>query len=313
MKYKGQTMDKIIQTITAKKAKLDKLLSNKNNRHTLNNWLKTELAYTSNAIEGNTLSRRETELAIAEEITGGSKPLKDYIEAKNHSVAFDFALDAIFSGAPIDENLILAIHKKILTGIDDDNAGHYRNVHVRISGSRVILPNHLKVPELMCEFNKWLKTKTDNAVQKSITAHFRLVSIHPFIDGNGRTSRLLMNMMLLNAGYAPIIIRKIDRRRYLMALEKYQLTQDNTQYEKFMLGALSRSLSMVIDLLDKAAVNPQKMLTIAKFADLAGLPTSTIRYWVKENKLKPAGYSQSGYILFDKSQVRELKKLKLIP
>ena len=303
-------MNKLLETIAVKKAKLGKLLINKSNRQSLNNWLKTELAYTSNAIEGNTLTRKETELAIVEDITGGSKPIKDYIEAKNHAAAYEFILDAIDNGVSVDENLVLALHKRILTGIDNENAGLYRNVRVRIAGSNVILPNYMKVPELMSEFNKWLKTNESDAVHKSIDAHFRLVSIHPFIDGNGRTGRLLMNIILMKSGYAPIIIRKIDRRRYLAVLEKYQTTGDGSGYEKFMLGALSRSLSMAIDLLDKDTVDPRKMLTIAKFANLANLPVSTIRYWVNENKLKPAGYTASGYMLFDKSQLNDLDILK---
>ena len=303
-------MNKLLETISVKKAKLDKLLINKSNRQSLNNWLKTELAYTSNAIEGNTLTRKETELAISEDITGSSKPIKDYIEAKNHAAAYEFILDAIANNAPVDENFVLSLHKRILTGIDDENAGIYRNVRVRIAGSNVIFPNYMKVPELMLEFNKWLKTNESDAVYKSIDAHFRLVSIHPFIDGNGRTGRLLMNMILMKSGYAPIIIRKIDRRRYLAALEKYQATGDSAAYEKFMLGALSKSLSMAIDLLEKDAVDPSKMLTIAKFANLANLPVSTIRYWVNENKLKPAGYTANGYMLFDKSQVDDLDGLK---
>jgi len=303
-------MNKLLETIAVKKAKLGKLLINKSNRQSLNNWLKTELAYTSNAIEGNTLTRKETELAIAEDITGSSKPIKDYIEAKNHAAAYEFILDAIANGVSVDENFVLALHKRILTGIDDENAGLYRNVRVRIASSNVILPNYMKVPELMSEFNKWLKTNESDAVHKSIDAHFRLVSIHPFIDGNGRTGRLLMNIILMKSGYAPIIIRKIDRRRYLTVLENYQTTGDSAGYEKFMLGALSRSLSMAIDLLDKDTVDPRKMLTIAKFANLANLPVSTIRYWVNENKLKPAGYTASGYMLFDKSQLNDLDKLK---
>jgi Fic family protein len=303
-------MNKLLETIAVKKAKLDKLLINKSNRQSLNNWLKTELAYTSNAIEGNTLTRKETELAISEDITGGSKPIKDYIEAKNHAAAYELILDAIANNAPVDVNLVLSLHKQILTGIDNKNAGIYRNVRVRIAGSNVIFPNYMKVPELMLEFNKWLKTNESDAVHKSIDAHFRLVSIHPFIDGNGRTGRLLMNMILMKSGYAPIIIRKIDRRRYLAALEKYQAAGDGDAYEKFMLGALSKSLSMAIDLLEKDKVDPSKMLTIAKFANLANLPVSTIRYWVNENKLKPAGYTASGYMLFDKSQVDDLGGLK---
>lgn len=304
-------MDELLLKIQIKKQKLDKLLANKNNRKILTDWLRTELAYTSNAIEGNTLTRKETELAIEENITSGSKPIKDYQEARNHSLAYGVVLDAIDRNIPINEKLILEIHRQILSGIDDSNAGIYRNVRVRISGSSVVLPNPLKVPELMAEFNKWLKRDKTDIIHKSIEAHYRLVSRHPFVDGNGRAGRLLMNLMLMKSGYAPVIIRPIDRKRYLNALETYQVKGDGEKYTRFMLSALSRSLSMAIDLLDKDQADTKKLLTIAKFAKLAKLPVSTIRYWVGIGKLKPAGYTASGYMLFDARQVDSLEKLKV--
>jgi Fic family protein len=299
----GIKMNELLNKIEAKRKKLQRLLVNKNKRKVLTDWLMTELAYTSNAIEGNTLTRKETALAISENITSGAKPIKDYQEAINHSSAFEYILTPKL--AP-DETTILGIHSRILSGIDDRNAGRYRDVRVRISHSATILPNPLKAPDLMHEFNKWLGRAKMPAPLKAIDAHYRLVSIHPFIDGNGRASRLLMNMILIQNGYAPIIIRKIDRRRYLAALEKYQVGGDAEQYEKFMLGALSKSLSMAIDLLDNDQPDLKGMLTITKFAVLAGLPASTIRYWVQTKKLQPAAYSASGYMLFDKGQLKGL-------
>jgi len=303
-------MDEFLVKIQAKRQRLDKLLANKNNWKALSDWLRTELAYTSNAIEGNTLTRKETELAIEENITSGSKPIKDYQEARNHSLAYEFVLNAIDRNLPIDEKLVLEIHRRILSGIDDANAGVYRNVRVRISGSATILPNPLKVPELMTKFYKWLQTNKTDILYKTIEAHYRFVSIHPFVDGNGRTGRLLMNLMLMKNGYAPIIIRPIDRKRYLNALEAYQ-RGDSEKYTKFMLSALSRSFSVAIDLLNKDQADTKKLLTIAKFAKLAGLPVSTIRYWVNVNKLKPANYTASGYMLFEAEQAHSLEKLRV--
>ncbi|MCL1834471.1 MAG: Fic family protein, partial [Leptospirales bacterium] len=242
-------MDEIYEKIAVKKHELDRLLKNRSNRTVLFDWLKFELAYTSNAVEGNTLSRRETVLAITEKITGGSKPIKDYIEARNHADAFQFVLDSLDTTP--DRNLILGIHRRILSGIDDGNAGVYRNVHVRISGSHVVLPNYMKVPELMDEFFDWLKESSNDAVKKAFHSHFKLVSIHPFIDGNGRTARLLLDFILIQGGFAPIIIRPRDRKRYIDALENYQLTGNAEKYDRFMLAALSRSMSIAIDLLSK--------------------------------------------------------------
>ena len=303
-------MQEIKQKIMDNKAKLNQLLKDKDNQKTLDAWLKTELAYTSNKIEGNTLTRRETELAIDEEVTSGSKPIKDYMEAINHAKAFEFILDAGKNKVKINEDFVLQVHKIILTGIDNTNAGFYRSVRVRISGSQTVLPNPLKVPELMQDFGKWLVAKTDDILLKAIEAHYRLVTIHPFTDGNGRTARLLMNAILLENGYAPIIIRSIDRRRYLKALETYQTKGNNEAYYNFMLGALNRSLKMMIDLLDVNATEPTKdMLTISKFATLCDVPVSSIRYWMQEGKIKPATFTQSGYALFEPSQASNVKKL----
>jgi len=304
-------MNELWVKIQAKKQKLDRLLANKSNWKVLTDWLKTELAYTSNAIEGNTLTRKETVLAIEENITSGSKPIKDYQEARNHSLAYEFMLDAIKRNLPIDEKLVLEIHKRVLSGLDNYNAGIYRNVRVRISGSATVLPNPLKVPELMMEFYKWLRTNKMDILHKAIEAHYRFVAIHPFVDGNGRTARLLMDLMLMKGGYAPIIIRPIDRKRYLNALEVYQ-RGDGEKYTRFMLAALSRSLSVAIDLLSKDQADMKKLLTIAKFAQLTGLPVSTIRYWVSIGKLRPTNYTASGYMLFDAKQAYGLKNRPLI-
>lgn len=303
-------MQELKQKIAENKAKLQNLLKNKDNQKTLDKWLKTELAYTSNAIEGNTLTRRETELAIEEKITLGSKPINDYLEAVNHAKAFEFILEAVQNKVKIDEDFVLHIHKIILLGVDDVNAGFYRAVRVRISGSSTVLPNPLKVPELMKNFGDWLIQNDRDALTKAIEAHFKLVTIHPFVDGNGRTARLLLNAILMENGYGPIIIRSIDRKRYLTALETYQTKENKEPYYRFMLQALNRSLKMMIDLLDVNAKEPNKdMMMIAKFATLCCVPSSSIRYWMKEGKLKPAAFTKSGYALFEEDQKEDVKKL----
>ena len=293
--------------IEENKVILQNLLKNKDNKKVLDKWLTTELAYTSNAIEGNTLTRKETEMAIEEKITSGAKPINDYLEAINHAKAFEFIRTSAKNNIKIDENYILQIHKIILSGIDDTNAGFYRSVRVRISGSQTILPNPLKVPDLMKDFSEWLVKKDNDMLMKAIEAHYRLVTIHPFIDGNGRTARLLLNSMLLENGYVPIIIRTIDRRRYLSALETYQTKENSEPYYKFMLSAMNRSLKMMIDLLDVNKPEPDKsLLTISKFAKLCNVPVSSLRYWMQIGKIRPVAFTSSGYALFEESQKRNI-------
>jgi len=291
---------------------LKEVLKNKNNRESLYKWLKSELAYTSNAIEGNTLTRKETALVIEEHLTSSSKPLVYYQEAVNHAKAFLKVLELTKDKTPVSVDVILSLHKIILTGIDDDNAGFYRNCPVRISGSRVILPNYLKVPKLMDEFIAWLNEQDMTNPVTAILSHYKFVSIHPFTDGNGRCARLLMNLLLLQAGYVPIIVQPRDRKKYLNSIEQAQLTQNESSYISYMQTLLLRSMKKIVDMLDtdKPDVKQDEILTISAFAELVGVPKSTVRYWVKNNKLKPYSYTDSGYMLFTKEQVELAKKIR---
>ncbi len=294
-------MNSILDEIKANQQKLITLLENPNNKKEMYKWLKTELAYTSNAIEGNTLTRKETELVIDDGITSTSKPLQHYIEAVNHAKAFEKFITFLDEDKAINENFMLNIHKIILTGLDDDNAGFYRNCRVRTSGSTVIMPNPIKVPDLMTNFYNWLSDNMDNEPLTAILAHLKFVSIHPFVDGNGRCARLLMNTILLKFGFVPIIIRPTDRKKYLSVVENYQLKGDDKPYINFMLNLLNRSLKVLITMLDTDIdIEPNELLTISKYAKLKDVPVSTIRYWVKVGKVKPASYTDSGYMLFKK-------------
>jgi len=294
-------MKKFLTEIEENKLKLTKILQNKNNRTEFNKWLKTELAYTSNAIEGNTLTRKETQLVIEENLTSSSKPLKNYIEAVNHAKAFCKILELIKNGSNLEEKAVLDIHRTILIGLDDSNAGFYRNCRVRISGSNTILPNPLKVPELMVNFYKWLRDNINNEPITAIIAHLKFVSIHPFTDGNGRTARLLMNALLLKYGYAPIIVRPNDRKKYLNSIENYQTKNEEEAYIKFMLRILNRSMKFAINMFEvENTVSATELLTISKYAKHKGVPVSTIRYWVEIGKIKPTSYTNSGYMLFER-------------
>ena len=189
------SINSLLSKIASKRNKFKKLFSDNKSKEQLYKWLKSELAYTSNNIEGNTLTRKETRLVIEEDITSSSKPFVHYQEAVNHAKAFDYIVDIFKSKTAITETVVLDIHKKLLSGIDDYNAGFYRNCPVRISGSRVILPNPMKVPDLMKEF--WGKYKNSTKIEDIIKLHLDFVSIHPFSDGNGRCARLLMNLLLI--------------------------------------------------------------------------------------------------------------------
>lgn len=281
----------------------------------LEEWFRVELTYTSNAIEGNTLTRRETAMVVEKGITVGGKTLTEHLEAANHASALDWTKEQVArKPKTLSEKDILYIHSIILKGIDDENAGHYRNIPVRISGSTVILPNPRKVPDLMAGLIDWLKTASGktHAVELAAETHYRLVTIHPFVDGNGRTARLLMNMMLLMLGYPPALIRKRDRLAYISALEKAQLGGSKEDYIKIIIRAVERSLDIYLNAAKGKIVEQADTDTLLKIGELAkevGENTSTIRHWEKEGLLEVAEITESGYQLYATDMIERIKEI----
>ena len=285
----------------------------------LDDWFKVELTYTSNAIEGNTLTRRETAVVIEKGLTVGGKSLKEHLEATNHARALDYVhLTVAKTPSQLSAKDILAIHDIILKGIDDANAGHYRSVPVRISGAAVVLPNPRKVPELMDDFLAWLTGKPDlHPVAFAGEAHYRLVSIHPFTDGNGRTARLLMNLLLMMSGYPPAIIRKRDRLAYIGSLEKAQLGGSKEPYEKIIAKAAERSLDIYLKAArgESAAgddTDTDELLKIGELAKAAGETVPTVRHWTKEGLLEVADVTEFGYQLYAADMLARCRQIKAL-
>lgn len=205
-----------------------------------------ELTYHSNAIEWNTLTLAETALVINEQANISGKKLREIYEARNHDRALMYVEELAKSKKEIDETDILKIHDIVLRDIDDEYSGRYRDVPVRISGSMVVLPNPLKVPSLMEEFAKSLCVPDSDMLIFSALKKYEFIAIHPFIDGNGRTSRLLWNYFLLKNGYPLAHIDIADRPRYMNALGKMDIW-DSEDYLMLMLEAVERSLDQFMD------------------------------------------------------------------
>lgn len=208
-----------------------------------------EWTYNSNGIEGNTLTLRETQVVL-EGITVGGKSIKEHLEAINHEKAILYLNDLVKEKNPIIEWNIKSIHQLVLKDIDDENAGRYRRENVTIKGAIHIPPDYLKVPELMekliLSYENWKKF---HPIIQAALLHGELVKIHPFVDGNGRTSRLLMNLDLMNLGYNPVIIKKEDRLEYYEALDKAHTTGNYTDFIKLITKLEIEMLKKYLELL----------------------------------------------------------------
>ena len=311
--------DKLIK-LEAKKKQLDaykplqsELIKN------LEEWFRIELTYTSNAIEGNTLTRAETAMVVEKGLTVQGKSLTEHQEAINHAQAFDYIQTLVNKKRQeVTARDILDIHSIILNKIDDTNKGRYRNVAVRLKGSETILPNPLKVPELMEEFVKWLQgDNADHLVKIAIDAHFKLVSIHPFVDGNGRTARLLMNLLLMQTEFPPAIIRKEDRSLYINSLEKGQTKDDLTEYYAVVLEAVDRSLDIYLEAVEPERTSVpeptlnQRFYTTEEVAKLLQIDPETVRRYVRVGNLRAVKLGGK-FIRIDKADldvfIEDLKK-----
>lgn len=194
-------------------------------------YFRIGLTYTSNALEGNTLTESETKIVLEEGVTIGGKPLKDHMEAIGHSQAYDFVYQCI-QRKQIDESLIQELHRLFYYRIDLAQAGVYRTQKVYITGSKYPVTSPENIADAMVAFIERLAgmRQSMHPVACAALAHKEFVFIHPFIDGNGRVARLLMNLILLQEGYTIAIIPPIMRAAYMSALE-----EAHTNDKKFLL------------------------------------------------------------------------------
>ena len=218
----------------------------------LKQYYRISLTYSSNAIEGNSLTLTETKIVLEDGITIGGKPLKDYYEAIGHSEAYDLLYN-LSQDKEITEQNILDLHKLFYRHINPDNAGKYRDKEVIITGTEFIPPSSKKVPDLMKKFVASMpdmKTKY-NPVEFAALLHLQLVTIHPFLDGNGRTARLLMNLALLQEGYAITIIPPVLRNDYINTLKQAQTgSKDNKPFINFISEMVYESMKDYIRILE---------------------------------------------------------------
>jgi Fic family protein len=216
--------------------------------------LAIEYTYDTNAIEGGTLTLRETRLVIEEGLTIGGKPLRDHLEARNHPEAISYIEEIAKANREIGEEDVLLTHGLVLKGVDE-SAGQYRASTVRIAGATFMPPPSSQIRPRIRELLEWLRDNPDELTPIELAAlfHHRLVQIHPFNEGNGRTARLLMNAVLLNHGYPHITnITHRDRTRYLRTLS--EADQGNPAP---LVNLIARSVEHALDAYLRAIEEPE--------------------------------------------------------
>jgi len=236
-------------TIAEKKNRLDRLRPfSPEALRNLEHFYDVEITYTSNAIEGNTLSPVETTLVLEEGVTISGKPLKDHLEALDHYDAIRYVRELARENTPLTERDVRNLHRLVMQRSRPDIAGRYAELasYVRTETGSHEFPSPAEIPALMGDFAKWLQSSPATP-ESAFTAHLRLVDIHPFNDGNGRTARLLMNLILIRAGYPPVSVRPEDRPEYVRALQQSQAGGGTEAHDRLLYQRLDAALSDYLD------------------------------------------------------------------
>ena len=207
-----------------------------------------EYTYNSNAIEGNTLTLRETDMVLRG-LTIDRKPLKDHMEAVGHKEAFEFVQDLVKNQVPLSESIIRQIHYLVLADKKDDR-GVYRRVPVRIMGAKHEPVQPYLIQPKMEQLLESYRNNTEHLITKLARFHIEFEGIHPFIDGNGRTGRLLINLELMKAGYPPIDIKFTDRAAYYNAFDEYHVKHNLNAMEKLFAGYVNVRLDSYLAILE---------------------------------------------------------------
>lgn len=250
---------RLLKRLEAKKAQLGKLrplLAASINR--LRNEILIEWIYNSNAIEGSTITLQETRLILETGLTVGGKSLREHFEVTNHKEAIQYVEDLVQNTEPITAFHVRQIHKLILTHIDDENAGSCRKTQVRIAGAPFAPPESWRITSLMAEWSDWVASVEGSMhpIVLAAQAHHRLVATHPFVDGNGRTARLVMNLLLMRSGYPPTVILRANRRQYYSVLAKAD-SGNTDALENFVGRAVENSLNLYLEACKPVIKSPQ--------------------------------------------------------
>jgi len=248
-----------------------------------------DLIYNSNAIEGNKLTLKETYLVINDGITVKGKSLKDHLEAKNHNEAVHFLYDLVEHDKKhtISEQLIRSLQHLIIKEIEDSDAGQYRQGNVLITGSSHHPPDAFKIPKLMQDLIVWIKKNNRklHSVQLAALAHHKLVNIHPFTDGNGRTARLFMNLLLMQKGYPMVVILKNDRQKYYRALEKADKGSTD-EIEKFVAQAVERSINIYLKAIESTSNKNDQLVPLSTLSKNGSFSSKYLNLLVRAGKLE---------------------------
>ena len=249
-----------------------------------------EMTYNSNAIEGNCLTLKETFLVLSEGITVRNKPLKDHLEARDHYEALEYMADLVAHDKKhtFSQQLVRTLHGLVVKDTVREEAGKYRTTEVRITGSSHRPPLALDVPHKMQDLiQRYAHQPKTHPVEQAALLHHEFVHIHPFVDGNGRTGRLIMNVLLMQHGYPLAVILKNDRAKYYRALSQSD-RGDKTALVRLVAQCVERSLDIYLKTLtpQQKGSKPSKDMTLSQIAQKTKYSAKYLNLLVRQGRLE---------------------------
>ncbi len=276
-----------------------------------------ELTSVGDCFDGGALTRRETEQLLFKNKVVPQRSLTEHIQALNISKAFEMVQElAARTGRPVDDSDVKNIHRVIVRELDDKNGGMFRGFAMTFPTGDQPLPEPARVQRMMDDFGMWLYTvRTLHPVAMAAEAHLRLMSIHPFGKGNGKTARMLMNLILMKNGYPAALFSRREKKEYWQSLESAIYNNDRTDYDKLVCRAVNRALELHLKAAKKQTVNVEEeaapyFLRIGQLAKETGERVSTIRYWTTMGIIEPAGKTSADYMIYSSDVLDRIKKLK---
>ena len=255
----------------------------------LQEQFRIEMTYNSNGIEGNSLTLKETFLVINEGLTIKGKPLKDHLEAKNHIEALKYLNELIEHDKQhtVSEVLFRQIHNLVMLETDREWAGKYRTSNVIIGGSDHTPPEALEISKKMRSLIEWIKNNQNklHPIELAAIVHHKIVYIHPFFDGNGRTARIIMNIFLMQVGYPLVIILKNDRKKYYSVLDKTD-KGDQAPLISFVAQNVERSLNLYLQIVTPKSHRKDSFLPLAEIAQNSSFSAKYLNLLARQGKLE---------------------------
>lgn len=255
----------------------------------LQEQFRIEMAYNSNAIEGNSLTLKETFLVINEGITIKGKPLKDHLEAKDHHEALEYLYNLVDKEQKpgLSEHLIRTLHQLVMQKTDEEWAGRYRNSDVIIAGSDHKPPAASLIPAQMRQLVKWFGKDNQklHLLELAALLHHKITFIHPFFDGNGRVARLVMNVVLMRAGYPLAVILKNDRKKYYRVLARAD-EGEYLPFVRFIAQSVERSLDIYLKTLTPKTHKKEKFMSLSEISKKAPYSAKYLNFLARQGRLE---------------------------